>query len=127
VVLPEEIPIDSRKELTAMPRLDIGLIHRSIWAIAMDIKDGKSSLSQNYKSIRMLTESAVIILLERGYSYHEIYSHISLKCTALLKLKSDSAMGNIIKIVSGLMPKDSANLLNILRQRRRKIQLRSLL
>ncbi len=47
-----------------MSRLDIGLIHRSIWAIAMDIKDGKSSLSQNYKSIRMLTDSAVIILLE---------------------------------------------------------------
>ena len=49
-------------ELTAMPRLDIGLIHRSVWAIAMDIKDGKSSLSQNYKSIRML-------LNLRGSSY----------------------------------------------------------
>jgi len=31
-----------------MPRLDIGLIHRSIWAIAMDIKDDKTLLSQNY-------------------------------------------------------------------------------
>ena len=110
-----------------MPRLDIGLIHRSIWAIAMDIKDGNSSLYQNYKCLRMLTESAVIILLERGYTYHEIYSHISLKCTALLKLKSSSAISNIFKIVSGLMPKDSANLLNILRQRRWQVQLRSLL
>ena len=127
VVLPEEIPIESRKELTAMPRLDIGLIHRSIWAIAMDIKDGKSSLFQNYKCLRMLTESAVIILLDRGYTYHEIYSHISLKCTALLKLKSASAISNIFKIVSGLMPKDSANLLNTLRQRRWQAQLRSLL
>ena len=110
-----------------MPRLDIGLIHLSIWAIAMDIKCGKSSLSQNYKSIRMLTESAVIILLERGYTYQPIHSHIYIKCTGLLKLKSASAISNIFKIVSGLMPKDSVNLLNILRQRRWQVQLRSLL
>ena len=126
IINKQNTPINNR-ELTAMPRLDIGLIHRSIWAIAMDIKDGNSSLYQNYKCLRVLTESAMIILLDRGYSYREIYSHISLKCTALLKLKSASAISNIFKIVSGLMQKDSANLINILRQRRRQFQLRSLL
>jgi len=81
VVLPEEIPFESRKELTAMPRLDLALIHRSIWAIAMDIKAGKSSLYQNYKCLRILTDSAVIILLVRGYTYQQILSHISINCT----------------------------------------------
>jgi len=61
-----------------MPRLDIGAIHRSIWEIALDIKSGNSSLSQNYTCLKMLIESAVIIVLERGYTYHEILFYISI-------------------------------------------------
>jgi len=91
-----------------MPRLDHAFIHRSIWDTAMDIKAGKSSLYQNHTCLRILTESAVIILLERSYTYHQTFPYISIKSTGLLKLRSASTINNIFKVVSGLMPKKSA-------------------
>jgi len=84
----------------------------------MDIKAGNSLLYQTYTCLRILTEFTVIVLLERGYTYHQILSHILIKCTGLPKLRSAGAINNIFKVVSGLLLKNLANLLKDLRQRR---------
>jgi len=54
-----------------MPKLNIGVIHRSIRDIALGIKSGDSSLSQNYTGLKILIKSTVSFLLERGYTYND--------------------------------------------------------
>jgi len=109
-----------------MHNLDIGSIHRRICDIALDIKSGRTTHFQNYATLKTLIESAVIILLEQGYTYEEIPPLMAVTIIVFLGIVDRTAY-HIQEVVSGLMPNNSPNILNLLRQRRRQSRLHSLL
>jgi len=94
---------------------------------ALAIKSDESSLSQNYSTLENLIESAVIVLLGQGYTYNSILTLISVTITVSLGKLSSNTAKHILEEVRGLMAINSANVLNILTQRRRQFESRSLL
>ena len=117
---------NTNNQLINTRNLDIWSIRSRICDIALAIKSGCTTLAQNYSTLKTLIESAVIIMLEQGYTYDEIPSLISVTIVVFLDITGSTAY-HIQEVVSGLMPRNLPNLLNLLRQPRSQFQLRSLL
>jgi len=78
-----------------MTSLDIGSIRRRICDIALAIKSGGTTLSQNYTSLQRLIESAVAIMLEQGYTLDEIPSLITVTIVFFLGQVSSGIINHI--------------------------------